>query len=239
VEELQRESEIVSLLITAFSRFDGGPNCSERLVEKLQLEKRALASLWGGPVAFATLEVDAEGVEAAFAEAVAKARPTHVLLMGQAASREKLTFERVAANRRDFGVPDACGRIGFIGPVRDQGPERRGTTWPDLEGAAAAVSAEGVPAAVSDDAGTHLCNQTLYLALEAGERADPRFVATFLHLPLLPEQIEAAIPQAAGRGGFAGMKLDDMARAVRAFLVHTRRAIHRRQISHQSNESLA
>ncbi|WP_245479747.1 hypothetical protein [Hansschlegelia zhihuaiae] len=228
----------MSLLITAFGRFDGGPNCSERLIGRLTRDRRALAALWDGPVAFATFEVDSEMVEAAFAEAVAKARPTHVLLTGQAASRETLALERVAVNRRDLGVPDARGRTGFIGPVRDNGPDRRAATWPDLNGAAAAVSAEGVPAAVSDDAGTHLCNQTLYLALEAGPRADPAFVATFLHLPLLPEQIEAQIPQAVGRDGIAGMKLDDMARAVRAFLVHTRRATRRRQKTHH-NESLA
>jgi pyroglutamyl-peptidase len=223
----------MSLLITAFGRFDGGPNCSERLIDRLKRDKRALAALWGGPVAFATLGVDTEGVAAAFAESVAAARPTHVLLTGQAAARDRLTLERLAVNRRDLNVPDARGRIGFIGAVRDDGPERRPATWPDLEGAAAAISAGGVPAGVSDDAGTHLCNQTLYLALEAGERADPPFVTTFLHLPLLPEQIAAAIPQAARSGAFAGMKLDDMARAIRGFLVHTRRGID------QPDESLA
>lgn len=221
---MERGPATVSLLITGFSRFDGGPNCSQRLIGRLRRGRRALAAQWGGRVSFATLKVDTEGVEKAFAEAVAAARPTHVLLTVQAASRDRLTFERFAVNRRDLGVPDRRGRIGAIGPVRDQGPERLAATWPDLAGAAAAVSAEGVSASLSDDAGTHLCNQALYLALEAGERADPPFVATFLHLPLLPEQITAAIPQASGCGGFAGLPLDDMARAVRAFLVHTRRA---------------
>ncbi len=169
------------------------------------------------------LAVDTAGVGAALKAALMAHRPTHVLLTGQAAGRDALTFERVARNRRDLGVADCRGRIGPLGPVREGGPDRRLATWPDLDGLCAALAANGLPARPSDDAGAHLCNQTLYLALEAAETADPCFVATFLHLPLLPEQVAAAVPAAARLEACFALPLDDMARAVRLVLRHTRR----------------
>lgn len=213
----------MSLLITAFGPFDGGPNCSEALLRRLASDRAAIEAAWGGSAAFALLEVDTEAVGRRLGEALDAARPTHVLMTGQAAGRAALCFERIARNRRDLGVADARGRSGALGPVRDGGPELRAATWPDLEGAAAALRASGFAAEVSDDAGSHLCNQTLYLALEAAERARPAFVATFLHLPLIPEQIAAGVPAAARLHACAALPLDQMERAVAAFLVHTRR----------------
>ena len=91
-------------------------------------------------------------------------------------------------------------------------------------GAACAATAAGAPAALSDDAGTHLCNQVLYLALEAAERA-PGLAVTFLHLPLLPEQIAAAVPAAARAPAGPRLSLAEMKRAVTAFLRHTGRGL--------------
>lgn len=210
------------LLLTAFGRFDGGPNCSEALLDALRRDRRALKSIWRGPIAFQRLDVDTVAIESAFPKALRRKRPTHVLMMGQAAGRKALSFERLAHNRRDFGVADAAGRIGPLGPVREGGPDVRAANWPDLDGLAAAVSAHATPAIVSDDAGAHLCNQTLYLALEAAERAGQPFVATFLHLPLLPGQVALGVP-AAQRAERPTVALDDMRRAVREILRHTRR----------------
>lgn len=218
----------MSLLITAFGRFDGGANCSEALLGRLSCARAEIEAAWGGPVTFVRLDVDTSSVEQDLDRALDR-RPTHVLLMGQAAGRALVSFERVARNVRDLRVPDARGLSGALGPVRLGGPDRIASTWPDLEGAARALSEAGLPAAVSDDAGTHLCNQTLYLALEAGERAAPPFVATFLHLPLIPEQIAAGVPAAARLDSCFALPLDDMARAVRLFLVHTRRAEDQRR----------
>lgn len=212
----------MSLLVTAFGRFDGGSNCSESLLRRLESDADDLERLWTGRVAFRLLDVDTEAAEGALAAAIDGVRPTHVLLMGQAAERSAVSLERVARNCRNLRTPDERGRIGELGPVRPGGPDTIAATWPDLDGAARAISAAGVPARLSDDAGAHLCNQTLYLALEAGRTAAPPFVATFLHLPLIPEQLAAGEPAAARLDSCFVLPLDDMARAVRAFLGHTR-----------------
>jgi pyroglutamyl-peptidase len=210
-----------ALLITAFGRFDGGPNCSETLLRSLRGRRRTLASDFQGRIGFALFDVDTQTIEGALSKALRRVGPSHVLLMGQAAGRAALCLERIARNRRDFGAPDVAGRTGRLGPVREGGPAERVANWPGLEGAAAAIEDEGVPAAVSEEAGGHLCNQTLYLALEAAERDG--FVTTFLHLPLLPKQVAAGVP--AARGDVRPtVSLHDMARAVRAVLRHTRQA---------------
>ncbi|WP_020181378.1 hypothetical protein [Methylopila sp. M107] len=213
------------LLVTAFGRFDGGPNCSETLLERLSFEAGELKSLWGGPVRFALLPVVSETAEQELRSALDVARPTHVLLTGQAAGRMHVSFERVARNHRHLAVPDEGGFAGALGPVREGGPAERVATWPDLDGLAAALSADGVAARVSEDAGAHLCNQTLYLALEAAEAASPRFVTTFLHLPLLPEQVAANVPAAARHENCFALPLDQMTRAVKRILIHTRRSL--------------
>src|SRR5206468_2142735 len=55
-----------------------------------------------------------------------------------------------------------------------------------------ALTAEGVPAYVSDTAGTYLCNQTLYGTLHAIERRRLRACAGFVHLPFLPAMVAAS-----------------------------------------------
>lgn len=210
----------MSLLVTAFGPFDGGPNCSDVLLSALAADAKRLKRLWSDAVSFAHLDVDSETAPRAFRKAVSSAQPSHVLLMGQAAGREAISIERRAFNERVFAVPDASGRIGELGAVAEAGPWERQATWPDLDGLAQAVMIEGIPACVSEDAGRHLCNQTLYQALALAEGESRPFVTTFLHLPLLPEQ-------AAARGdGLPSLPLDDMMRAVHAILRHTRRLRH-------------
>jgi pyroglutamyl-peptidase len=71
------------------------------------------------------------------------------------------------------------------------GPAAYFTTLP-LTAILAALLAEGIPAYVSNTAGTYLCNQTLYGTLHllaAGGRPIP---AGFIHLPLLPSMVAAA-----------------------------------------------
>jgi len=206
----------MSLLITAFGAFEGGWNCSERLLDALEDEGEALAALWGGPVAFVRLPVDTEAIAGHLRVALIAHRPTHLLLMGQAAGRANLSLERIARNDRDLRTPDACGRCGALGPVDPTGPETRDATWPDLEGAVDQLARDGLPVVLSDDAGRHLCNQTLYLALGVES-----LNAAFLHLPLLPEQAAEGLP--AAQGGRPTLPLDDMRRAVRALLLHSRR----------------
>lgn len=207
----------MTLLVTAFGAFDGGWNSSDRVLRSLSHSPDALRAVWRGPIAFELLPVDTEAIDARLEAALEIHRPSHLLLMGQATARDALSLERTARNVRDLSAPDDAGRRGPQGPVRAEGPAERQASWPDLDGLAAALRFAGLPARVSDDAGTHLCNQTLYLALERNGIA-----ATFIHLPLAAEQVADGLPVALRRRTAAAMPLAEMTRAVRLVLRHTR-----------------
>jgi pyroglutamyl-peptidase len=55
----------------------------------------------------------------------------------------------------------------------------------------AALTAEGIPAYVSNTAGTFLCNQTLYATLHEIAMRELTARAGFIHLPLLPAMVAA------------------------------------------------
>ena len=128
---------------------------------------------------------------AASIEAALEEQPwaTHLLLLGQAPGRNRVTLERIATNLLDFGTPDRHGNRPRDVPIAHGGPAAFHSTWPEQKRLIAALKAAGIPAAMSNDAGNHLCNQLLYLALSAAAKRGRPCVVTFVHVPVLPQQV--------------------------------------------------
>jgi pyroglutamyl-peptidase len=189
------------VLLTAFEPFDGtGLNASLEGCRRF-LERRGEAY----DLRFAVLPVeygrDTEAVERALSEG-----PADLLLhTGQAVGCREIRVERVAVNRRyshaHLRTDDRC-------PIDPDGPPRLEATLP-VEALAEAVRAEGIPAAVSDDAGVYLCNHVLYRSLQRAAREGGGRRVGFLHVPRLPEQ--------AGEGTLC-MRAEEIARALEAVL---------------------
>lgn len=209
----------MTTLITGFGPFDGGSNASEVLVRALTKRRIQLGEFAQGRVETLILPVDTQAAGGLLTEAILRYQPARLLLTGQAAGRNRLSLERIATNKRDFRTPDITGTKVKDSLVLTDGPERYGASWPDLEGAVAVLNAAGIPAAVSDDCGMHLCNQVLYLALHAAVAADRPYVTTFLHVPLLPQQVIANEP-AAQRHDCPYMPLEMSIRGVEVLLAH-------------------
>jgi len=55
-----------------------------------------------------------------------------------------------------------------------------------------AIVREGIPAYLSNTAGTYLCNQTLYSTLHAIATERRRTLAGFMHVPLSPALVAAS-----------------------------------------------
>ena len=121
--------------------------------------------------------------------ALAKERPALVFCVGQAAGRPAITPERIAVNRMDARIPDNAGVQPREQPVIPGAPARYETRLP-AEALAGAIRASGVPAEVSDSAGSFVCNQLFYRLLYEMERSYPAMRGGFLHVPCLPEQAE-------------------------------------------------
>jgi pyroglutamyl-peptidase len=137
--------------------------------------------------------------------------PVVVLHLGLAEGRARLALERVAVNVMDYRLPDNAGYRAHDEPCVPGGPAAYWASLP-LRAILTALAAEGLPAYLSNTAGTYLCNQTLYTTLHEIARRGLRARAGFLHLPLLPEMV------ARGDADQPSMDLGLMLRAVETIL---------------------
>jgi pyroglutamyl-peptidase len=199
----------MTLLITGFGPFEGGSNASEALVRAIADNEPP-----GAGVETLVLPVDTARAPSLLDEALERLEPSRLLMTGQAAGRGRISLEQVARNRRMFRVPDCAGRLLQGEPVADGGPDAYRSCWPDLPGLADALNRAGIPAALSEDCGGHLCNQLLYHVLHTSRRLDRTLPAVFLHLPLLPEQVRAGEPAALRHPDCPSMPLAMTVRAV-------------------------
>jgi pyroglutamyl-peptidase len=148
-------------------------------------------------------------------------RPVLVLCLGLAAGRSALSLERVALNLNDARIPDNSGAQPVDSPVIEGGPDAYFARLP-VKAMLQAIRASGVPAELSNTAGTFVCNHVFYalMHLLATRRGHKHTRGGFIHLPCLREQ-------AAAHGVDASMELDDMVcglkAAIRAALEHTGR----------------
>lgn len=131
-----------------------------------------------------------------------------LLSLGLAANQPEVTVERIAINVDDARIPDNAGQRPVDRPVVEGGPAAYWASLP-IKRMAAAVRAAGVPASVSQTAGTFVCNHVFYAGAHWRATRQPGLRTGFIHLPPLP------MP----RPGDAGMPLDAQVRAVRAALL--------------------
>lgn len=136
--------------------------------------------------------------------------PDLVLCVGEAGGRAELSLERVAINVEDARIADNEGNRPIDRPVVKDGPAAYFATLP-LKAAATALVREGLPASVSNSAGTFVCNHVFYSLMHRAAARPPRLGAGLLHVPYLPAQ-------AAANGGSPSMALDDITRAIEIVL---------------------
>jgi len=194
-------------LVTGFEPF--GPDAvnpsreavlrlSSRLGD-LTIETRIVPTVFGSAIA-------------ALEDAIVTTQPDIVLGVGLAGGRAELSLERVAINVDDARIPDNDGQQPIDQPIVAGGPAAYFTGLP-VKRAVAALRKAGLPAIVSNTAGTFVRNQIFYglMHLVASRRLPVR--GGFLHVPYLPEQ-------AAGLAGIQvpSMALDDIVRGIEIIL---------------------
>jgi len=121
--------------------------------------------------------------------ALAEYRPMLIVALGLAGTRAEISPERVAINVDDARIPDNGGRQPIDVPVVPGAPAAYFSTLP-IKAIVRDLRAAGVPASVSNTAGTFVCNHVFY-ALMHRLATRPELAAArggFVHLPCLPEQ---------------------------------------------------
>lgn len=121
-------------------------------------------------------------------QAIVKEQPDYVLNVGQAGGRSALTPERVAININDGRIPDNDGYQPLGEPIQADGDTAYFTQLP-IKAMAKAIRAAGLPAIVSNTAGTYVCNHIFYQVQYMRTKEFPKLKAGFIHIPFLPEQV--------------------------------------------------
>ena len=118
-------------------------------------------------------------------EKAEEVRPQVILCIGQAGGRAAVTPERVAINLRDAKITDNDGNQPVDEPCVPGGPTAYFATVP-VKAMVKAMADAGLSAAVSNTAGTFVCNDTLYTLLHRFDGTSVR--CGFIHVPYLPQQ---------------------------------------------------
>jgi pyroglutamyl-peptidase len=120
-------------------------------------------------------------------QAIAEVRPVLVVCVGQAGGRERISLERVAINVDDARIPDNAGQCPIDTPVVANGPVAYFSGLP-IKRLLIDLQCAGIPAEISQTAGTYVCNHVFYGLMEELSR-HPGVRGGFIHVPYSPEQV--------------------------------------------------
>lgn len=169
------------ILLTGFDRF------GDLLVNPSRLVIEQLPSALPGDVASivetAVLETAYRSAATGIRALLERLRPAAVLSLGVAEGADGFRLERRARNEDDSQIPDEQGDQPRGEPIAAGGPAAYGSTLP-LDELHAALAANDVPVAMSDDAGTFVCNHLFYVMRHEIETRELDTIAGFVHLPL-------------------------------------------------------
>ena len=146
----------MKILVTAFEPFGG-----ERVNPAQEAVAKIGARCHGAEIVKVSVPVVfGEAIETVYTAMKAE-QPDVVLCVGQAGGRSAVTPERVAINVNDAGSPDNKGNQPVDEPVFADGAAAYFSTLP-IKRIVERVRAAGVPAGVSNSAGTYVCNNLMY-----------------------------------------------------------------------------
>lgn len=138
--------------------------------------------------------------------AIEELKPSLVIAVGQAGGRVDLSVERGAINVDDAPIEDNRQQQLIDQPIVTDGPAAYFSTLP-IKAIVQALRAQGLPASVSQTAGTFVCNHLFYGLMHL-QASRPGMRAGFIHIPYLPEQ-------AARYPGTASMGLEQVVEGLR------------------------
>lgn len=180
----------MTILVTGFEPNDDGLNASKILVESLRDDPPE--SLLGirEHVHFVVMPSSTTQLRSAILEQVSQRSPAYCVFTGQAPGRNKITFERLATNLKDFGSPDAECNQPHGDFIEADGSAAFWSNLPNQEALIERLNKSGIPATFSNHGGNHLCNQILYHGLHHAHTMGMNIKCGFMHIPPLPIQAQ-------------------------------------------------
>lgn len=193
----------MKILVTGFDPFGG-----EKVNPALEAVKSLPSKIRGAEIAWVEIPTVFYKASEVLEAEIEKYQPDVVLCIGQAGGRASLTPERVAINQDDARIPDNQGNQPIDTPIREDGQAAYFSTLP-IKAMVKAIKEEGLPATVSNTAGTFVCNHLMYQALYLADKKFPNMRAGFMHIPYMTEQV-------VNKPNTASMCLADIVRGIEA-----------------------
>ncbi|SHE46452.1 pyroglutamyl-peptidase [Marinitoga hydrogenitolerans DSM 16785] len=119
---------------------------------------------------------------------ICEIQPDIVICTGQAGGRSHISIERVAINIDDASIEDNEGNKPEDKPIFFDGENAYFSNLP-IKDIVKGVKSIGIPAEISNTAGTFVCNHLLYGLMYYIHKDFKRTLGGFIHVPYLPEQV--------------------------------------------------
>ncbi|WP_297063320.1 pyroglutamyl-peptidase I [Thermococcus sp.] len=172
----------MKVLVTGFEPFGG-----EKINPSWEAVKALPDELGGATLVKVQLPVSFNGVRELLPRLIVKEKPDFVLLTGQAGGRPNVTVERVAINVMDSEMPDNDGFKPEDEPIFEGAPSAYFATIP-IKRVVKTLRGAGIPAGVSNTAGTYVCNTAMFTALHTVAVSGMETKAGFIHVPFSHNQ---------------------------------------------------
>jgi pyroglutamyl-peptidase len=218
-------------LVTGFVPYGGrGRNPAAEIAAALDGR-----TILGMPVIGRTLPVSYSEIRRSVEELLNELRPRVVISLGLWPGATMIRIERVGLNLADFEIPDNTGWLATDELIVGNGATALIASLPTRKIERSLLDA-GIPARISNSAGTFLCNACLYSFLSAVEARAQNTACGFIHVPYLPEQVAGLLTDLAiearqevhQRADLASMDLATSTRAVEVALQTTIAELGRR-----------
>ncbi|HIU73668.1 MAG TPA: pyroglutamyl-peptidase I [Candidatus Aphodousia faecipullorum] len=121
-------------------------------------------------------------------EAIESVKPDAVICVGQAGGRFDFNVERVAINVDDARIPDNEGKQPIDVKIFEDGENAYFATLP-IKAMVEEAKKAGVPASVSNTAGTFVCNHIMYSLLYYINKNKLNIRGGFIHVPYISQQV--------------------------------------------------
>lgn len=169
----------MSIILTGFMPFGGlSVNPSQLIVEQIASQSRY------AHLVTEILPVEYHHAGRRIRELIQAYQPHTVLCLGLAQRRNGIHIERVALNLDDAAIVDNAGDLASGRLIDPDGPPAYWSTLP-IEAIVSSLQSRGIPAVISNHAGTYVCNHVFYMSRRELDCAGSQSPCGFIHVPAM------------------------------------------------------
>ena len=191
----------MKILITGFDPFGG-----ESINPALEAVKKLPTTILNSEVIKIEIPTVFEKSLKKIEENIIKHNPDVVISVGQAGGRFGITPERVAINIDDARIKDNEGNQPIDIKIFEDGENAYFSNLP-IKAMVKEMTDNGIPASVSNTAGTFVCNHVMYGILYLIDKKYPNIKGGFIHVPYIPSQVVT-------KPNNPSMSIDDIAKGL-------------------------